>query len=97
LSLSAFHFAEEHETIGDRVIIIQDKTQKGTLPVNELDALLTFLDSGHWRDAFKELELTVLREKEDWFCNMKRGDYEKLSVMKEKLQNAGLSVTIESN
>ena len=30
-------------------------------------------------------------------CDVKRGDYEKLSVMKEKLQNAGLSVTIESN
>lgn len=30
-------------------------------------------------------------------CDVKYGDYEKLSVMKEKLQNAGLSVTIEAN
>lgn len=30
-------------------------------------------------------------------CDVKRGDYEKLSVMKEKLQNAGLSVTLEEN
>lgn len=30
-------------------------------------------------------------------CDVKWGDYEKLSVMKEKLQNAGLSVTIEEN
>jgi ATP-dependent Clp protease adaptor protein ClpS len=30
-------------------------------------------------------------------CDVKYGDFEKLSVMKEKLQNAGLSVTIEEN
>jgi ATP-dependent Clp protease adaptor protein ClpS len=30
-------------------------------------------------------------------CDVKWGDLEKLSVMKEKLQNAGLSVTLESN
>lgn len=30
-------------------------------------------------------------------CDVKYGDYEKLSVMKEKLQNAGLSVTLEEN
>ena len=30
-------------------------------------------------------------------CDIKWGDYDKLSVMKEKLQNSGLSVTIESN
>jgi ATP-dependent Clp protease adaptor protein ClpS len=29
-------------------------------------------------------------------CDVKYGDFEKLSIMKEKLQNAGLSVTIES-
>jgi ATP-dependent Clp protease adaptor protein ClpS len=30
-------------------------------------------------------------------CDVKYGDYEKLSVMKDKLQNAGLSVTLEEN
>lgn len=30
-------------------------------------------------------------------CDVKYGDKEKLSVMKEKLQNAGLSVTLEQN
>ena len=30
-------------------------------------------------------------------CDVKYGDFEKLSVMKEKLQNAGLSVTLEEN
>lgn len=30
-------------------------------------------------------------------CDVKYGDYEKLSVMKEKLQNSGLSVTLEEN
>ena len=30
-------------------------------------------------------------------CDVKYGDFEKLSIMKEKLQNAGLSVTLEEN
>ena len=30
-------------------------------------------------------------------CDVKYGDYETISDMKEKLQNAGLSVTMESN
>jgi ATP-dependent Clp protease adaptor protein ClpS len=30
-------------------------------------------------------------------CDVKYGDFEKLSEMKSKLQNAGLSVTIEEN
>jgi ATP-dependent Clp protease adaptor protein ClpS len=30
-------------------------------------------------------------------CDVKWGDYDKLSLMKEKLSNAGLSVTMESN
>lgn len=30
-------------------------------------------------------------------CDVKYGEYEQLSVMKEKLQNAGLSVTLEEN
>lgn len=30
-------------------------------------------------------------------CDVKYGDYEKLSIMKDKLQNAGLSVTLEEN
>lgn len=30
-------------------------------------------------------------------CDVKYGEYEKLSVMKDKLQNAGLSVTLEEN
>lgn len=30
-------------------------------------------------------------------CDVKYGDYEKLSIMKEKLQNSGLSVTLEEN
>jgi len=30
-------------------------------------------------------------------CDVKYGDYEKLSIMKEKLQNAGLCVTLEEN
>jgi ATP-dependent Clp protease adaptor protein ClpS len=30
-------------------------------------------------------------------CDVKYGDYEKLSLMKEKLQNAGLCVTLEEN
>ena len=30
-------------------------------------------------------------------CDVKYGDYEKLSIMKEKLQAAGLSVTLEEN
>jgi ATP-dependent Clp protease adaptor protein ClpS len=29
-------------------------------------------------------------------CDVKYGDFEKLSILKEKLQNAGLSVTIEA-
>jgi len=30
-------------------------------------------------------------------CDVKYGDYEKISVMKDKLSSAGLSVTIEAN
>lgn len=30
-------------------------------------------------------------------CDVKYGDYEKISVMKDKLASAGLSVTIEAN
>lgn len=30
-------------------------------------------------------------------CDVKYGDYETISTMKEKLQNAGLSVTMEEN
>jgi len=30
-------------------------------------------------------------------CDVKYGDFEKLSVMKEKLQNAGLLATLEDN
>jgi ATP-dependent Clp protease adaptor protein ClpS len=30
-------------------------------------------------------------------CDVKYGDYEKISVMKDKLSNAGLSVTMEMN
>ena len=30
-------------------------------------------------------------------CDVKYGDYDKISVMKDKLSNAGLSVTIEAN
>lgn len=30
-------------------------------------------------------------------CDVKYGDFEKLSLMKEKLQDAGLSVTLEEN
>ena len=30
-------------------------------------------------------------------CDVKYGDYEKISVMKDKLANAGLSVTMEMN
>ena len=30
-------------------------------------------------------------------CDVKYGDFEKLSIMKDKLQNAGLSVTLEEN
>jgi ATP-dependent Clp protease adaptor protein ClpS len=30
-------------------------------------------------------------------CDVKYGDFEKLSVMKEKLQNAGLQITLEAN
>ena len=30
-------------------------------------------------------------------CDVKYGDFETISTMKEKLQNSGLSVTIESN
>ena len=30
-------------------------------------------------------------------CDVKYGDYEKLLVMKEKMQNAGLCVTLEAN
>jgi ATP-dependent Clp protease adaptor protein ClpS len=30
-------------------------------------------------------------------CDVKYGDFDTISVMKEKLQNAGLSVTIEEN
>ena len=30
-------------------------------------------------------------------CDVKYGEFEKLSVMKEKLQNAGLSATMEEN
>ena len=30
-------------------------------------------------------------------CDVKYGDYDTISVMKEKLQNAGLSVTMEVN
>lgn len=30
-------------------------------------------------------------------CEVKYGDFEKLSIMKEKLQNAGLTVTLEQN
>lgn len=30
-------------------------------------------------------------------CDVKYGDYEKISVMKDKLVNAGLSVTMEMN
>ena len=30
-------------------------------------------------------------------CDVKYGEYEKISKMKDKLQNAGLSVTIEEN
>lgn len=30
-------------------------------------------------------------------CDVKYGDFEKLSLMKEKLQSAGLSVTLEEN
>jgi ATP-dependent Clp protease adaptor protein ClpS len=30
-------------------------------------------------------------------CDVKYGDFEKLSIMKEKLQNAGLCVTLEEN
>jgi len=29
-------------------------------------------------------------------CDVKYGDFEKLSILKEKLQNAGLSATIEA-
>lgn len=30
-------------------------------------------------------------------CDVKRGELEKLSTMKQKLQNAGLNVTLEKN
>ncbi len=30
-------------------------------------------------------------------CDVKYGDYEKISLMKDKLSSAGLSVTIEAN
>jgi ATP-dependent Clp protease adaptor protein ClpS len=30
-------------------------------------------------------------------CDVKYGDFEKISSMKDKLQNAGLSVTMETN
>ena len=30
-------------------------------------------------------------------CDIKYGDFEKLSIIKEKLQNAGLCVTLEEN
>jgi ATP-dependent Clp protease adaptor protein ClpS len=30
-------------------------------------------------------------------CDVKYGDYETISTMKEKLQNSGLSVTMEEN
>jgi ATP-dependent Clp protease adaptor protein ClpS len=30
-------------------------------------------------------------------CDVKYGNYETISIMKEKLQNAGLSVTMEVN
>jgi len=30
-------------------------------------------------------------------CDVKYGDFEKLSIMKDKLQNAGLCVTLEEN
>ena len=30
-------------------------------------------------------------------CDVKYGDYDKISAMKDKLSNAGLSVTIEDN
>lgn len=30
-------------------------------------------------------------------CDVKYGDFEKISLMKEKLQSAGLSVTMEAN
>ena len=66
-------------------MIISDQTQKGILPEAELDALLDYVASNHWRDAFKEMKLPMLRSKEDWFCNMKRGEYYKqLPLMKKE-------------
>ena len=56
-------------------MIVKDKTQKGTLPDAELDRLIEFIDYNNWRNSFRELNCPVLRSKENWFCNMKRGEY----------------------
>lgn len=66
-------------------MIIQDKTQKGTLPDNELDELLKFIQNNKWRDAFSKLNLPVFKSKKNWFTNSKRGAYyNELSVKRKE-------------
>lgn len=65
-------------------MFVVDKTQKGTLPDAELDGLLEFINSNYWKNAFKELKFKVLRNKENWFCNLKRGEYYNQLPLKRK-------------
>lgn len=56
-------------------MVIKDKSQKGTLPENELKSLNEFVKSNYWRDAFKKMDLPILKRKEGWFTNCNKARY----------------------
>lgn len=81
-------------------MIIKDKTQKGTLPDDELDLLLNFMEKNDWNKSFDELALPILGKKKDWFTNLGRGEYYKNIELEEKLRvldvGAGAGVISQS-
>ena len=87
---------KKNKTEADRIISQPWKLVLGNDDYNSFDWVITCLMKvcGHEYEQANQCAHIVHFKGE---CDVKYGDFEKLSVMKEKLQNAGLSVTIEEN
>jgi len=84
------------ESVVDEILSQPWKIVLGNDSYNTFDWVITCLMKicGHEYEQANQCAHIVHFKGE---CDVKYGDFEKLSVMKEKLQNAGLAVTLEEN
>ena len=84
------------ESLVDEILSQPWKLVLGNDDYNTFDWVITCLIKicGHEYEQANQCAHIVHYKGE---CDVKYGDYEKLSLMKEKLQNAGLCVTLEEN